>query len=193
MSFAKSGEHGTPEETSDYLYENFFRVNILSCVVKGSRTDDDYMQSSKPFLHLASSRIPRSRPHSSFPRFWNVSPFDATHHPRARPLRCPLLPGSRKTSVLHRLHSRSYQRQKKKILVAGKHTTKSVVVTNGAAPVLRASGSLQAGPSLQGGSVQAATSWQALSRNARSSFQTAVGSPSHVMTTHDTHHDSDSD
>jgi len=44
------------------------------------------------------------------------------------------------------------------------------VVTSGAAPVLRASGSSLAGPSLQGGSVQAATSSQAVSRNGRPSM-----------------------
>jgi len=43
MPFAQSGEHGTPEETSDDLYENFFWVNILFCVMKGFRTDDDYV------------------------------------------------------------------------------------------------------------------------------------------------------
>jgi len=94
-AFAQWGEHGTPEERSEDLYENFFQANILSCVVKGSRTDDDYMQSSEPSLPLASSRLPRSRPHSSFPMLWNVFPFDATHHPRARPLKFLLLAGSR--------------------------------------------------------------------------------------------------
>jgi len=84
-------------------------------------------------------------------------------------------------------------RDRKKIFVARKHTRKSVVVTSSVAPVLRASGSSQAGPSVQGGYVQAATPWKAISKNARSSFQTAVDSPSHVMTIHDTHHDSDSD
>jgi len=74
-----------------------------------------------------------------------------------------------------------------------KHTRKAAVVTNGATPVLLANSSSQAGPSLQGGSVQAVASSLAVSRNAVSSFQTAGDSPSHVVTTHDTHHDSDSD
>ena len=67
------------------------------------------------------------------------------------------------------------------------------MVTSGVAPVLRASDSSQAGPSLQGGSVQAATSSEDVSRNAGSSSQPAGDSPSHVVTRHDTHHDSDSD